>query len=83
MRINFKTAGRLVRFLPHGSQDKTAALEVAEGATAMDVIRQLGMPEDGSYLVILNGASLPKSERPSRQLAKNDSLSVMPPLKGG
>ena len=83
MRINFKTAGRLVRFLPPGSRDKTAALEVAEGATAIDVIRQLGMPEDGSYLVILNGASLPKSERPSRQLAENDNLSVMPPLKGG
>ncbi len=83
MRINFKTAGRLVRFLPPGSQDKTAALEVVEGATVMDVIRQLGMPEDGSYLVILNGASLPKSERPTRKLAENDKLSVMPPLKGG
>ena len=83
MRINFKTAGRLVRFLPPGSADKTAVLDVAEGATTMDVIRQLGMPEDGSYLVVLNGASLPKSERPTRVLAEGDQLSVMPPLKGG
>ena len=83
MKITFKTAGRLVRFLPPGSGDKTAALDVAEGATTMDVIRQLGMPEDGSYLVILNGASLPRSERPTRALAEGDSLSVMPPLKGG
>ena len=83
MRINFKTAGRLVRFLPSGSQDKTAVLDVAAGATAMDVIRQLGMPEEASYLVILNGASLPKSERPTRPLAEDDQLSIMPPLKGG
>lgn len=83
MKISFKTAGRLVRFLPPGSQDKTAQLEVAEGATAMDVLRQLGMPEDGSYLMILNGASLPKAERATRALAADDSLAIMPPLKGG
>ena len=32
---------------------KTAPLEVSAGATPSDVIRQLGMPEDGSYLVVL------------------------------
>ena len=35
------------------------------------------------YLVVLNGENLPKAERASRRLAKDDQLSVMPPLKGG
>ena len=83
MRIAFKTAGLLVKYLPAGSRDRTASLELPAGATPLDVIRKLGMPEDGSYLVILNGASVPKAERAGLALAEGDSLSIMPPLKGG
>ena len=83
MRIAFKTAGILVKYLPAGSKDRSAALEVPPGATPLDVIKQLGMPEDGGYLVIHNGASVPKAERASLTLAEGDSLSIMPPLKGG
>lgn len=83
MKVNFKTAGLLVRYLPPGSGQKTAQLDLDEGATPMDVIKRLGMPEGGSYLVILNGASVPRAERLTRRLAENDNLSIMPPLKGG
>jgi sulfur carrier protein ThiS len=83
MRISFKTAGLLVKYLPPGSKDRTAALEVASGATPRDVIKKLGMPEDGSYLVIHNGSSVPKAERATLALAEDDSLAIMPPLKGG
>ena len=38
---------------------------------------------EGSYLVILNGSSVPKAERASLRLADNDNLAIMPPLKGG
>ena len=83
MKITFKTAGGLVRFLPPGSKDRTAQLQVAPGATPLDVIKQLGMPEDGSYLVIHNGASVPRAERATLILSEDDSLAIMPPLKGG
>jgi sulfur carrier protein ThiS len=83
VRINFKTAGTLVRFLPDGASGNTAVLEVADDATPAAVMRQLGLPEDASYLVVLNGASVPKAARAERRLADNDDLSIMPPLKGG
>jgi sulfur carrier protein ThiS len=83
VKITVKATGRLVRFLPAEATGMTAPLEVATGASPSDVIRQLGMPEDGSYLVVLNGASVPSAERASRQLAENDNLAIMPPLKGG
>ncbi len=82
MKITVKTAGNLGKYLPAGSTGNLAKLEVAEGATPADVMSQLGLPE-GSYLVILNGSSVPKAERASRQLADNDNLAIMPPLKGG
>ena len=82
MKITVKTAGNLGKYLPPGSTGNLAKLEVAAGATPADVMSQLGLPE-GSYLVVLNGSSVPKAERASLQLADNDNLAIMPPLKGG
>ena len=83
MRISLKTASSLAKYLPSGSVGNRAELEVAEGATAVDVMRQLGLPESASYLVVLNGDNLPKAERADRRLADRDDLAIMPPLKGG
>ncbi len=83
MKIRFKTGGLFVAHLPAGSSGNTAELEVADGATPVDVMRQLSMPTDENYLVSLNGEVVVISERDSRVLAENDHLAVMPPLKGG
>ena len=83
MRIQFKTGGLFVEHLPAGSTGNTAELQLPEGATPMDVMRQLGMPADENYLVSLNGEVVVISERDTRVLAENDHLAIMPPLKGG
>lgn len=83
MKIQFKTGGLFVEHLPAGSSGGTAELEVPDGATPIDVMRQLGMPLDENYLVSLNGEVVASSERDTRVLAEEDQLAVMPPLKGG
>lgn len=83
MKITVITAGLLGKYLPAGSARNRAELKVAEKATPMDVMRQLGMPLDGNYLVALNGEVVLRGERSTRTLNENDQLSVMPPLKGG
>ena len=83
MKIHFKTGGLFVEHLPAGSTGSTAELDVSEGTTPMDVMRQLNMPLDEKYLVSLNGEVVVISERDSRVLAENDRLAIMPPLKGG
>ncbi len=83
MRISVKTGGLLGKHLPPGGTDNLATIEVAEDATPLDVIAQLGMPEDGTYLVIHNGSAVPKAERGRLRLAADDRLAIMPPLKGG
>ena len=49
----------------------------------IEVMRQLGIPEEGSYLVSVNGSALPKAERAERRLAEGDTLAILPPLRGG
>ncbi len=83
MNIRVRTAGLLGKYLPPGSAGNAADIDVVDGATPTDVIAQLGMPTDASYLVTLNGESLPRAERAHRALAANDDLAIMPPLKGG
>ncbi len=83
MKIQFKTGGLFVEHLPAGSTGNTAELDVPDGATPKDFMRQLGMPMDENYLVSMNGEIVVISERDSRALAENDHLAIMPPLKGG
>jgi sulfur carrier protein ThiS len=83
MRITVKTTGLLSRYLPAGATGNAAELEVAPDATPLDVMTRLGLPLEGTYLVVLNGVAVPKGERASHRLRENDTLAIMPPLRGG
>ena len=78
-----RAGGLFVEHLPVGSSGGKAELEVPDGATPIDVMRQLGMPLDANYLVSLNGEVVVSSERDTRVMAEDDRLAIMPPLKGG
>ena len=83
MRITVKSSGLLVKHLPDEREGNSASLDVPEEITPLGVIEQLGMPPGNSYLVILNGESVPRAERAERRLVEGDQLAIMPPLKGG
>ena len=83
MKVAIRTGGLLGKYLPAGSARNSAELELPEGTTAAGVIERLGMPPEGGYLVIHNGAAVPKDARAACTLADGDELAIMPPLKGG
>ena len=83
MQITVKTGGLLRDYLPGGGAGSQAMIDVPEGATPIDVMNQLGLPGEDTYLVMLNGAVLPTAERPQTTLKANDELGLFPPLKGG
>lgn len=82
MKIRVRTAGLLGQYLPKGSEPNRAEIEVADGASPLDVMAQLGFPE-GAYLVSVNGSAVPIAMRPSTVLQEGDDLALMPALKGG
>jgi sulfur carrier protein ThiS len=83
MKLAVRTGGLLGKYLPAGSARNAAELELPEGMTAAGVIARLGLPPEGSYLVIHNGTAVPKDARAACALADGDELAIMPPLKGG
>ena len=83
MRITFKTASGMVKYLPPGSRGNSAEITVAHGATPRDVMTQLGIPAGGAYLVTHNGAAVRTAMRDTVILAEGDTLAIMPPLRGG
>ena len=83
MKIRIKTAGLLGQYLPPGSARNLAEIQITDDATPLDVMAQLRMPLEDSYLVSLNGSVVRKAERGNQTLAAGDQLAIMPPLKGG
>ena len=83
MKIRYKTGGLLEEYLPGNNGETEVVLEVADKATPSAVMRQLNMPLEDFYLVIVNDEVVPKARRDTLQLKENDELGVYPPLKGG
>ena len=83
MKILIKTGGLLGQYLPPGCARNSAEIDVHDEATPLDVMHQLGMPLEQTYLVSLNGSVVNKSERSTCRLADGDQLAIMPPLRGG
>lgn len=82
MKIKVKTTGILDDYLPPDSDNPTE-IEVNEGVTPMEVVRRLGMPANDKYLIAVNGDVVPQSEHTGFTLSEHDTLTIMPPLKGG
>jgi len=82
MKIRVKVTGALEDYLPPGSSNPME-LSVGDGAYPMDVVRRLRLSTNDRYLIAVNGNVVPQSEQASHALAENDSISIMPPLKGG
>ncbi len=79
MRVRVRLFATLERYLPPGSRDGVAVLDVPDGSTAADVARGLGIPAGFERVLLVNG----REAEPGRALAPGDVLDLYPPLAGG
>lgn len=79
MRVDVRLFATLERYLPPGSRDGVAVLDVPEGSTASDVARRLGIPPGLERVLLING----REASPDRPLGPGDVLDLYPPLAGG
>ena len=79
MRVDVQLHASLATFLPHGSRDGVAVLDVADTATIADLIVCLAIPETLSRVVLVNGHDVDDDA----QLRAGDVVDIFPPLAGG
>ena len=84
MQITFKLYASLTQHLPlehrNGNQ---MMLQVAPGASILQIIEPFGLPLKLVHLVLINGHFVPPEERATRTLAEGDVLAIWPPIAGG
>ena len=79
MKIEVVLYATLTQFLPLGAVNRKAAIDVRDGATAQEVMIQLGIPQEYPNILLVNG----RQARPETVLKDGETLAVFPPLAGG
>lgn len=79
MTVEVRLFATLAQFLPPGSTDGSAVIDVPEGATIADVARRLGIPTGFDRVLLLNGVEA----EPGQPLRSGDVVDIFPPLAGG
>lgn len=77
MKVAVKTFGNLRRFLPDQRQGEW--VELASGATVLDLLGFLGIPENEAWRVSCNGALVSLNH----SLSDGDQVSIFAPVGGG
>lgn len=84
MQITFKLYASLGEHLPHDKRrGNEMTLEVAPGASILQVIEPFALPMKMVHLVLVNGVYVPPEERATRTLVEGDVLAIWPPIAGG
>ena len=79
MRVEVQLHATLTAFLPPGSRDGVAVIDLPEGATVATLIRSLAIPPELSRVVLVNGHDVDDDAA----LQPGDAVDVFPPLAGG
>jgi len=79
MHVDVQLHATLTTFLPPGSRDGVARLDLPDHSTIAELIHRLGIPSDLSRIVLVNGHDVEDGVR----LHAGDVVDVFPPLAGG
>lgn len=84
MKITLKLFATLTDYLPATSKyTNIVELEVADGATILQVIEPYHLPPALVHLVLVNGRYIAPEQRGQQVLVEGDVLAIWPPIAGG
>ena len=83
MKVKVRLFAVLRDKLPADADGHEVEVDVPEGATPLDVIHRLEIPEELAHLVMVNGFHLLRDDVRKRTLQAGEVLSIFPPIAGG
>jgi sulfur carrier protein ThiS len=82
MKVTFKLYASFSCHLPDNRNGNQVDVEVADGTSPIQILRQHGVPIDQVHLVLVNGVFVPPGKR-DQALTAGDELAVWPAVAGG
>lgn len=76
MKVNVKLMSIFAKYSKGGDDGKT---EIKNGATVLDVVKELGLPEKQVKLIAVNG----RQSDINTVLSEDDTVFIFPPAAGG
>jgi len=83
MKVMVKASGLMAGYLPDSDRDDGVELQLPDGTTVGGLTDRIGLPGDKTCLVVVNDVAVPLKRRTGHVLHDGDSISIVPPLKGG
>ena len=79
MKIEVNLYATLSQYIPDGNKGPTQIVDVEEGTTVSELLRQLGVPTRSAKLIFLDGIHSDLDA----VLKEGDRLGIFPPVGGG
>jgi len=79
MNVEVALYATLSKYLPPGAEQRKAVIAARDGATAGEIMLQLGIPQEYPNVLLVNG----KQANSDTVLKDGETLAIFPPLAGG
>lgn len=79
MKVEIALYATLSKYLPRGAENRKAVIDAGDGATALEIMNQLGIPQEYPNILLVNG----KQAHADTVLKDGETLAIFPPLAGG
>jgi sulfur carrier protein ThiS len=79
MKVQLKLFATYRNYLPPAAEGSAIHVQVPPNTRVSDLLRQFGLPENGSRIVLINGLGT----REDQVLQENDVVAAFPAMAGG
>lgn len=83
MEVTVKLFAALGKYLPPNAKYNEVQMDIADGTSVSQLMRQLDLPHELTHLVMINGIYINPSDQDHTLFSPGDEFAVFPPLAGG
>ena len=83
MEVTVKLFATLGKYLPPNAKHNEVRLDITDGTSVSQLMRQLDLPRELTQVVMINGVYIEPGDRDHTTLSPGDEFAIFPPVAGG